>query len=97
SWGTSTRLVGGVIMAHGDDKGLRLPPALAPYQAVIVPIYRSDDERSRVLEASSKLGTDLSAFGVRVKVDDREEQRPGFKFNEWELKGVPLRLEVGPR
>jgi prolyl-tRNA synthetase len=97
SWGTSTRLVGGVIMAHGDDKGLRLPPALAPYQAVIVPIYRSEDERSRVLEASSKLGTDLSAFGVRVKVDDREEQRPGFKFNEWELKGVPLRLEVGPR
>jgi prolyl-tRNA synthetase len=97
SWGTSSRLVGGVVMAHGDDKGLRLPPSLAPHQAVIVPIYRSDGERSRVLEASSKVAADLSAAGVRVKVDEREEQRPGFKFNEWELKGVPVRLELGPR
>jgi prolyl-tRNA synthetase len=97
SWGVSTRLIGGVIMTHGDDKGLRLPPALAPYQAVIVPIYRSGDERARVMEASSKLQGDLSAGGVRVKVDDREDQRPGFKFNDWELRGVPVRLEVGPR
>jgi prolyl-tRNA synthetase len=97
SWGVSTRLIGGVIMTHGDDKGLRLPPALAPYQAVIVPIFRTDDERARVLEASSKLQQDLSARGTRVKIDDREDQRPGFKFNDWELRGVPLRLEVGPR
>src|SRR5207249_4637759 len=97
SWGVSTRLIGGVIMTHGDDKGLRLPPTLAPYQAVIVPIFRSDDERARVLEASSKVKQDLSAGGVRVKVDDREDQRPGFKFNDWELRGVPLRLELGPR
>ena len=97
SWGTSTRLVGGVIMTHGDDKGLRLPPALAPYHVVIVPIYRSDEERSRVLEASAKLSGDLQAEGLRVKVDDREEQRPGFKFNAWELKGVPVRVEIGPR
>jgi prolyl-tRNA synthetase len=95
SWGTSARLVGGVIMTHGDDKGLRLPPALAPVQVVIVPIYRSDDERARVLEASVKLLSDLEP--LRVKVDDREEHRPGFKFNEWELKGVPVRLELGPR
>jgi prolyl-tRNA synthetase len=95
SWGVSTRLVGGLIMQHGDERGLRLPPALAPYQAVIVPIYRSDDERSRVMEATDKLVAELE--GVRVKVDDREEHRPGFKFNEWERKGVPVRLEVGPR
>ncbi len=97
SWGTSARLVGGVIMAHGDDRGLRLPPSLAPYQVVVVPIYRSDEERSRVLQASAKVAEELSGAAVRVKVDDREGQRPGFKFNEWELKGVPIRLEVGPR
>jgi prolyl-tRNA synthetase len=95
SWGVSTRLVGGLIMQHGDDRGLRLPPALAPHQVVIVPIYRSDEERSRVLEASAKLVAELE--GLRVKVDDREEHRPGYKFNEWELRGVPVRLEVGPR
>jgi prolyl-tRNA synthetase len=97
SWGVSARLVGGVVMMHGDDRGLRLPPLLAPHQVVIVPIYRSDDERSRVMEASSKLAQDLRGSGARVKVDDREEHRPGFKFNEWELKGVPVRIEVGPR
>lgn len=94
SWGVSTRLVGGLIMAHGDDKGLRLPPKLAPHQVVIVPIYR-DDSRVTVLEAADRIAASLE--GVRVKVDAREEHRPGYKFNEWELKGVPVRLEIGPR
>ena len=97
SWGVSTRLVGGVIMTHGDDKGLRLPPRIAPVQVVIVPIYRADDERGRVLEAANAIKAELIAAGVRVKVDDRDEYRPGYKFNEWELKGVPVRLEIGPR
>jgi prolyl-tRNA synthetase len=95
SWGASTRLVGAVIMAHGDDRGLRLPPALAPVEAVIVPIYGSDDERGTVLEACRRVAEDLE--GLRVRVDDREDLRPGFKFNEWELRGVPVRIEVGPR
>ncbi|MBW3591046.1 MAG: proline--tRNA ligase [Actinobacteria bacterium] len=94
SWGVSTRLVGGLIMAHGDDRGLQLPPRLAPFQVVIVPIYR-DAERTRVMEGVDKIAESLS--GIRMKIDDREEHRPGYKFNEWELKGVPLRLEVGPR
>jgi prolyl-tRNA synthetase len=96
SWGASTRLVGGVVMAHGDDRGLRLPPRVAPQQVVIVPIVR-DDERAAVLEAAASLAGELRAAGVRVRVDDRPEHRPGFKFNEWELKGVPLRLEIGGR
>jgi prolyl-tRNA synthetase len=95
SWGVSTRLVGGVIMAHGDDRGLRLPPALAPVQAVIVPIYRNDEERGRVLEACERLAGDLD--DVRTHVDAREDLRPGFKFNDWELRGVPVRLELGPK
>jgi prolyl-tRNA synthetase len=94
SWGVSTRLVGGVIMTHGDDKGLRLPPALAPLQVVLVPIFRTDDERSRVLEACGRLSQELASH--RVEVDERDE-RPGFKFNDWELRGVPVRVEVGPR
>ncbi|HEV3474665.1 MAG TPA: proline--tRNA ligase [Actinomycetota bacterium] len=93
SWGLSTRAVGAVIMTHGDDQGLRLPPALAPVQVVIVPIFRSDEERSRVMEAAAKLAGGIDA---RVHVDDREE-RPGFKFNHWELRGVPVRIEIGPR
>ncbi len=97
SWGVSTRLVGAVIMGHGDDRGLRLPPALAPQQVVIVPIYRADDERARVLEAASDLEAALRDAGVRVRTDAREEHRPGYKFNEWELKGVPVRVELGPR
>jgi prolyl-tRNA synthetase len=96
SWGVSTRLVGGLIMQHGDDRGLRLPPALAPYQVVIVPIFRTEDERSRVLEAAKRIAADLMSAAIRVKVDD-SENRPGFKFNEWELKGVPVRIELGPR
>jgi prolyl-tRNA synthetase len=95
SWGVSTRLIGGLIMQHGDDQGLRLPPALAPVQVVIVPIYRSDDERARVLDAAERIANGLA--GLRVRVDTREGYRPGYKFNEWELKGVPIRIELGPR
>jgi len=96
SWGASTRLVGGVVMAHGDDRGLRLPPRVAPQQVVIVPIFR-EDERADVLQAAAAVADELRAAGVRVRVDDRPEYRPGFKFNEWELKGVPLRIEIGGR
>ncbi len=96
SWGASTRLVGGVVMAHGDDSGLRLPPCVAPQQVVIVPIFR-EQERVEVLEAAAAVAGELRAAGVRVRVDDRPEHRPGFKFNEWELKGVPLRVELGAR
>src|SRR5690349_1554609 len=96
SWGATTRLVGGVVMAHGDDRGLRLPPRVAPHQVVIVPIAREDD-RAGVLEAAASVAGELRAAGVRVRVDDREEHRPGFKFNEWELKGVPVRIEIGGR
>ena len=96
SWGVSTRLIGAIIMAHGDEKGLRLPPKLAPYQVVIVPIYKSDDEKGRVLEAANALATELGTQ-FRVKLDDRDTLRPGFKFNEWELRGVPARIELGPK
>src|SRR5256714_3653847 len=95
SWGLSTRAVGAVIMTHGDDKGLRLPPALAPTQCVLVPIYRNDDERTRVLEGAGRLLEGLTA--VRSHLDDRDDLRPGFKFNDWELKGVPVRIDLGPR
>ena len=95
SWGVSTRLVGMIIMAHGDDKGLKLPPELAPHQVVIVPIIPNEDERSRVLNAVNKLIESLD--NVRVFIDDRPEVSPGFKFNEWEQKGVPIRIEVGPK
>jgi len=96
SWGATTRLVGGVVMAHGDDRGLRLPPRVAPQQVVIVPIVR-DDDGAQVLEAAASVAGELRTEGVRVRVDDRPEHRPGFKFNEWELKGVPLRVELGGR
>ena len=97
SWGVSTRLVGGLIMAQGDDRGLRLPPAVAPHQVVIVPIFRSDDERGRVLEAAGSMATDWRGRGLRVKVDARDDLRPGFKFADHELRGVPVRVELGPR
>ena len=96
SWGATTRLVGGVVMAHGDDRGLRLPPRVAPQQVVIVPITRGD-EGARVHECAAAVADELRAAGVRVRVDDRPEHRPGFKFNESELKGVPLRFELGAR
>jgi prolyl-tRNA synthetase len=95
SWGLSTRFVGAVIMAHGDDQGLVMPPRLAPIQVVIVPIVRNDEEKSVVMPVIEQLRQQLS--DVRIKVDDRMELTPGFKFNDWEMRGVPLRLEVGPR
>jgi prolyl-tRNA synthetase len=96
SWGVSTRMVGAVVMVHGDDQGLVLPPKLAPIQVVIVPIWRSDDEQARVLEAVDRLER-LLGEAVRLEVDRREGYSPGWKFNEWELRGVPLRIEIGPR
>ncbi len=96
SWGLSFRMVGAVIMGHGDDKGLILPPGLAPHQVVIVPIGR-DAEAEPVLAAARDLARQIAAAGVRVKVDERMQLSPGFKFNEWELRGVPLRVELGPR
>jgi len=97
SWGLSTRMVGAVIMAHGDDQGLILPPRLAPIQVVIVPIWRKDAERSIVLTSAGQVAGALKDAGVRVKLDDRDEVNAGFKFNDWELRGVPLRIEIGPR
>ena len=96
SWGISTRLVGGVIMTHGDDKGLVLPPRIAPYQVVIVPIGRSD-QAGEVIAAATALAQRLADAGIRAHVDDRPQLSPGFKFNDWELRGVPIRLELGPR
>lgn len=96
SWGLSTRIVGAIIMAHGDDQGLRLPPKLAPHQVVVVPIWRKEEQRAGVLAAVEKVGEALRGR-FRVKIDDREELTPGFKFNEWELRGAPLRIEIGPR
>ena len=96
SWGVSTRLIGMIIMAHGDDKGLNLPPKLAPHQVVIIPITPNEDTESLVLDATSKIADKLSQ-DCRVHIDDRDNLSPGFKFNEWELKGVPLRIEIGPR
>src|SRR5436190_23247496 len=95
SWGVSTRLVGGIIMVHGDDSGLVLPPALAPYQVVIVPIGR-DNWRETVLPRAKEIRRELATSGIRVTLDERDE-RPGWKFAEWELRGVPLRLESGPK
>jgi prolyl-tRNA synthetase len=95
SWGLSTRVIGAIIMTHGDDQGLVLPPRLAPIQVVIVPIYRSDEERSRVMPVVERIRSELGS--VRVKVDDRTGVTPGFKFNDWELRGVPLRIEIGPK
>jgi prolyl-tRNA synthetase len=97
SWGLSTRFVGAIIMVHGDDQGLILPPRLAPYQAVIVPIFKTDEERATVLENAQRLRKELVDAGVRVKVDEREGMSPGFKFNDWEMRGVPLRIELGPK
>src|SRR5439155_16302524 len=92
SWGVSTRLIGGLIMTHSDDKGLVLPPRLAPVKTVLVPIYRKDEERSLVLETASRIAKDIGA-----KLDDREGQTPGAKFFHWERRGAPVVLELGPR
>jgi prolyl-tRNA synthetase len=96
SWGVSTRLVGALIMTHSDDLGLVCPPKLAQYQVVIVPIYKTDEERAGVLQAADRLRKDLAGAGIRVHVDAREGMKPGAKYYEWEARGVPLRLEVGP-
>ena len=97
SWGVSTRMVGSIVMTHGDDQGLVLPPKLAPYQIVVVPIWRKDEQKSTVLQAVGKIKTALIDAGIRCHVDAREGQTPGRKFNHWEMKGVPLRIELGPR
>lgn len=97
SWGVSTRMVGGIVMAHGDDKGLRLPPRLAPIQVVVIPIFKTDEQKNLVLETIGGIRESLITAGVRIHVDDREGLTPGFKFNDWEMRGVPLRMEIGPR
>ncbi len=97
SWGLSTRMIGALIMVHGDDQGLVLPPRVAPTQVVMVPIYKNDAEKSRVMEAADRIFSSLKSAGIRVKLDDREEVTPGFKYNDWEMRGVPLRIEVGPK
>jgi len=95
SWGLSTRFVGAIIMTHGDDQGLILPPRLAPIQIVLIPIYKNDAERSAVMPVVERIKAELVEF--RLKVDNRTEVTPGFKFNDWEMRGVPLRIEVGPK
>jgi prolyl-tRNA synthetase len=97
SWGLSTRMVGAVIMTHGDDQGLVLPPKIAPFQVVLIPIYRKDEEKSQVFPVVEKVKAELLSAGIRLKVDDREEVTPGYKFNDWEMRGVPLRIEIGPK
>ncbi len=97
SWGVSTRLMGALIMSHSDDNGLVLPPKIAPIEVVIVPIYKTDEQRETVLNYCSDIKKRLEARRMRVKFDDRDTQKPGFKFAEWELKGVPVRIAAGPR
>ena len=97
SWGVSTRLVGGLVMTHGDDNGLIVPPRLAPIQVVVVPIYRSDDEKALVLEKAERVASVLRQEHLRVKVDARDTVKPGAKYFEWERKGVPMRIEIGPK
>ena len=96
SWGVSTRLMGALIMSHGDDNGLVLPPELAPYQVVIVPIYKTNDEHKMVEKVCNSIKENLIKSGIRVHFDNRDTLKPGFKFNEYELKGVPLRIAIGP-
>ena len=97
SWGVSTRLVGALIMAHSDDNGLVLPPKLAPIQVVIIPIYKNDEQYKLVCDRADEIRLELQKRGIRVKLDDRDTYKPGWKFNEYEFKGVPLRLAIGPR
>jgi len=97
SWGISWRLIGAMIMTHGDDKGLVLPPNVAPTQVVIVPIYKNDEGKEKILSKVDGIKNNLESKEIRVHVDDRSELSPGYKFNDWELKGVPLRIEIGPK
>ena len=97
SWGVSWRLIGAMIMVHGDDKGLVLPPKVAPMQVVIVPIFRNDEGKETVLPKVEEIRNELESKDIRVHVDDREGLSPGYKFNDWEMKGVPIRIEIGPK
>ena len=97
SWGVSWRLIGAMIMAHGDDKGLVLPPKVAPMQVVIVPIYKNDNDKENVITKVNEIANILELKNIRIHIDSREELTPGYKFNDWELKGVPLRIEIGPK
>lgn len=97
SWGVSTRLIGAIIMTHSDDKGLVLPPKLAPTQVILIPIFRTEEEKSKVLEKLNNIKNQLIENNIKVKLDDRDEFSPGWKFTEWEMHGVPLRLAIGPR
>src|SRR5438270_2014538 len=97
SWGLSTRVIGAIIMVHGDDQGLVLPPKLAPQQVVVVPIYKTDEEKTAVMDAARKVKAELVKADVRVTLDEREGFSPGWKFNDWEMRGVPLRVELGPK
>jgi len=97
SWGVSWRLIGGMIMTHGDDKGLILPPKVAPIQVVIIPIYYSKEDKENVLQKACQIKDSLSNNDIRVHLDDREQLTPGFKFNDWEMKGIPIRIEIGPK
>ena len=97
SWGVSWRLIGGMIMTHGDDKGLVLPPKVAPIQVVIIPIYYSKEDKENVLQKACQIKDSLSNNDVRVHLDDREQLTPGFKFNDWEMRGIPIRIEIGPK
>src|SRR5687768_4506452 len=103
SWGVSTRLIGGLVMTHGDDKGLRIPPLLAPIELVIVPIFRTDDEKGRVMAAAERINQTLydwerrEPYRLRVHIDRRDGMKPGAKYYDWELRGIPVRMELGPR
>ena len=97
SWGVSTRLIGALVMTHGDDKGLVLPPRLSPFEVIIIPIWKTDEEETKVRSFLEKIENSLKSEDVTYKIDDRTYVTPGWKFNEWELKGIPLRIEVGPR
>ena len=97
SWGVSTRLIGALVMTHSDDKGLVLPPKLAPYQVVLIPIYHNDNERVQLMSKLTDISKKLRALGIRVKEDFRDTHKPGWKFSEYELKGVPIRIAMGPR
>ena len=97
SWGVSWRLIGGMIMVHGDDRGLVLPPRVAPIQVIIIPIYYSDEDKGKIEKISKEIEEKLKDAKIRVQVDNREQLTPGFKFNEWEMKGIPLRIEIGPK
>src|SRR5512138_1647941 len=97
SWAISSRIIGAIIMVHGDDQGLVLPPRLAPIQAVVVPIYKNDVEKSKVMEVADRVFKELKEAGIRIKMDDRDNVSSGFKFNDWEMRGVPVRVEIGPK